>query len=350
MSVAEHPDDGGERIRAYGCASENGLVIQSGANQYVTYIQLTVEHEQAVLEARDRADHVVHTLTRAVGQLAMRCDDLEEKARRAKAEGRAEAHAEFAEKLKDAELHVLHTQQMMRAAQEARAETEKLLDEAYRELARLRGEAVGDAGTVAGAADAAGDSPETRRFAHSMEQAEAKLGTVRDNLRQLSEEAHSRGSEPPPGVVPGPRVVKPDPAEKVRPYRPSTPTKLAGSLVVSPPVAWLMAVVIVLAAALPFPVAGSAVRAVYSADAPPPAGYGTGFILGMVLFAGLITVFLCAAFVALLDLSTVVLVLSWGFYLFLGLGLFVVAIGLDPKALPALTAVGHFLGEYLGPL
>ncbi|MEF9903132.1 hypothetical protein [Streptomyces sp. P9-A2] len=77
-----------------------------------------------------RGDAVVRELTRAVGEWAARCRELEEQVDHARAEGRAEARAEFAERLRDAELRVAR---VLKEAEEERTRLEV-------ELARAQGE------------------------------------------------------------------------------------------------------------------------------------------------------------------------------------------------------------------
>ncbi|MFE9935692.1 hypothetical protein [Streptomyces hirsutus] len=84
-------------------------------------------------------------LTRAVGEWTARCEELEEQVKRVRAEGRAEAQAEFAKGLQDAELRVMRARSTMRQAEEERAKAEALLAQAQEELARRRREAERDA-------------------------------------------------------------------------------------------------------------------------------------------------------------------------------------------------------------
>ncbi|MGX2994026.1 hypothetical protein JNUCC64_06935 [Streptomyces sp. JNUCC 64] len=198
MSAPDGWRDGtGGFLPAYGRASERAQVYQSGANQYVTHIHVTAEARgRAAHNVRQRADVVVQALTRALGELEARCQELEEQARRAKAEGRAEAHAEFAERLRGAELHVIQAQRTMRQAEEERARAEALLAQAQRELARHRRAA--DRGGEAEPRDAVGldrDAREADQLSDLLDRAERELGSVREDLRQLGEEINGRGGE-----------------------------------------------------------------------------------------------------------------------------------------------------------
>ncbi len=188
-------DDEGARPGTYGRASDDAQVYQSGADQYVTHIHIAAEARgQSAHEARERADVVVQVLARAVGEWSARCQELEEKVRRARSEGRAEAQAEFAERLRDAELRVMQAQRTMRQAEEERAKAEALLAQAQRELAlrRRKDERDRDASPRPDPAGLARDRQENEQFSDVLERAEAELGAVREELRQLGEDMGGR--------------------------------------------------------------------------------------------------------------------------------------------------------------
>ncbi|MEV7859388.1 hypothetical protein AB0O86_11260 [Streptomyces hirsutus] len=184
------------RPGTWGRASDNAHVYQSGADQYVTHIHIAAEARgQAADEARARADSVVQALTHAVGEWAARCQELEEQVRRAKSEGRAEAQAEFAKRLQDAELRVMQAQRVMREAEEERARAEAMLAQAQQELAQQRRAAERDREAVAPLRDPVGferDRQDTEQFSDLMERAKAELGAVREELRQLGEEINEQ--------------------------------------------------------------------------------------------------------------------------------------------------------------
>ncbi|MFE0422115.1 hypothetical protein [Streptomyces sp. NPDC058953] len=242
MSDLDKWEDGTPgRPRTYGRASDSAQVYQSGADQYVTHLHITVAaRSEAAHDARDRADVVVQGLTHAVGELKARCEELEEKARRAKAEGRAEAHAEFTERLRNAELSVIKAQRTMRQAEEERAKAEALLARARQELAKHRRAADRDEPDTPRAA-LVGPSPADReadQFSDLLERAEAELGSVREELRQLGEEIngrdHARAAErtiegewtsspdpsPPPTAAPSPARPSATPPKRQRPGPP----------------------------------------------------------------------------------------------------------------------------------
>ncbi|MGC9381824.1 hypothetical protein [Streptomyces sp. MH13] len=200
------------RAEIRGSASGNGQVYQSGADQYVTHFHIGEVRGRTAHDARQRADVVVQVLTRAVGEWAARCQELEEKARKARTEGRAEAYAEFAERLKDAELRVMRAQRTVRQAEEERARAEALLTQAQQARAHRRLEdAARDQGELFGDSSSrlSRDDQETEQFSAIMERAEAELGAVREELRQLGEEA-GRGE----GHAVGPQVIQ---GQRVRP-------------------------------------------------------------------------------------------------------------------------------------
>ncbi|MFC5956084.1 DUF397 domain-containing protein [Streptomyces pratens] len=187
------------RVETWGRASGNGQVYQSRANQYVINIHSAEARSQTAHEARQRADGWVQLLTRAVGEWTARCEELEEQVKRARAEGRAEAQAEFARRLQDAELRVMRAQSTMRQAEEERAKAEALPAQAQEELARRRREAERDAERKREAAPPRGhpglsqDEQDAEQFSDLMERAEAELGAVREELRQLGEEIGGQG-------------------------------------------------------------------------------------------------------------------------------------------------------------
>ncbi|MFF6814648.1 hypothetical protein ACFZAG_32875 [Streptomyces sp. NPDC012403] len=208
--------------RTYGRASDNAQVIQSGGNQYVTNIHIVEAQGEDVREARTRADKVVQALAHAVGEWMARCQELEEQAKRAKAEGRAEAHTEFAGKLRDAELRVMQAQRMMRQAEEERARAEALLARTQRELARQRREAERDRDTAPRhePVGLASDRQDTEEFSDLLERAESELGAVREELRQLSEEINGQGGErDTPQVIEGEWTQRSGTAEQPTPAR-----------------------------------------------------------------------------------------------------------------------------------
>ncbi|MEY9489310.1 hypothetical protein RKD26_005104 [Streptomyces calvus] len=222
------PDDGAggdarRRAGTYGRASGHGQVYQSAGDQYVTHVNITAEGRGlAAHEARERADVVVQVLARAVGEWAARCQELEEKARRAKAEGRAEAHAEFTERLRDAELRVMRAQSTMRQAEEERARAEALLAQAQQELARRRrgGEQDRDDEDLRPVRPGPPqDERDAEEFSDLLERAEAELGAVREGLRQLGEET---GTDP-ARVVAGEWTRRTAPDRHPAPARPTAP-------------------------------------------------------------------------------------------------------------------------------
>ncbi|MDT0398121.1 MULTISPECIES: hypothetical protein [Streptomyces] len=180
------PDDG-ERATTIGRASDSGQVYQSGADQYVTHIHIAESRGRTAHEARRRADAVVQVLTRTVGELTAHCKELEGQVRRARAEGRAAAQAEFAEKLKDAELRVLRARSTMRQAEEERGRAEALLARAQEELALRRDEVEQGEREAVPLPGRPGPSRDGEPFSDLLERAEAEIGAVRDELRQLGE-------------------------------------------------------------------------------------------------------------------------------------------------------------------
>ncbi|MFD7688106.1 hypothetical protein [Streptomyces sp. NPDC059781] len=204
-------------VEARGRASDDGQVYQSGADQYVTHIHIAEARCRTAQEACQRADAVVHVLTRAVGELAARCQELEERAGSARAEGRAEARAEFAERLRDAELRVMRAQRVMWAAEEKRAEAEETLARARQEPARRprTAEREQEAASVRDPAVPARGWEGAEWLPGFVESARAELDAVREELRQLGEEAdRGDGQWTAPVIVGGKWVQEPDPVRK----------------------------------------------------------------------------------------------------------------------------------------
>ncbi|AZP17006.1 hypothetical protein EJC51_13295 [Streptomyces aquilus] len=195
-----------------GSASDNGQVYLSRGNQYISHLHL---HEEpggsarelaqagmrgAALElTQERVTLLIRTLSLTQAELRARCAELEEEARQARAEGRAEALAEMQQQLQAAELRVMKTQEMMRAAVQEREKAEALLTQAHEELAqrrraeerrekeraRLAALARAEAET---APPAVTPDEEGQQFTEFLERAEEQLGRVRDDLRLLGHE------------------------------------------------------------------------------------------------------------------------------------------------------------------
>ncbi|MGW4022146.1 hypothetical protein [Streptomyces sp. NPDC005009] len=184
-------DEARRHVEARGCASGDGQVYQSGADQYVTHIHVAGTRSRTAHEARRQADALVQVLTRAVGELAAYCQELEEKGRRARAEGREEAQAEYAGKLRDAELRAEQASRMRRQAEGERARAEELLSEAQRELARQHREGVRDRDAVPLRAPVvlSRDRQDTEQFSEFLNRVGTELGAVREKLRTLGGEA-----------------------------------------------------------------------------------------------------------------------------------------------------------------
>jgi hypothetical protein len=287
---------------------------------------------------------------------------LGEQAKRAKAEGRAEAHAEFAGRLKDAELRVMQAQRMKLEAEEARGKAEALLTQAQQELALQRRAAErGRATSVQShASDVVRERQETEDFGQLLEQAELQLGAVRDELRLLSDEVQSHGAEDQPTVLVGETVesgtdeggaesvtgggervgATSGPAQQrpVRPRKPRTPLGRA------------VGVVGYLAVGLPLPIAGSAIRTMYSVKTPPAVVWSVAFDVGVVVASAVVAAALYFVLAIALDWSEDPMLVGCIAHVPTGIGLFITGIVMDSGTLPQLTQVGRFVVEYLGPL
>ncbi|MFK0116029.1 hypothetical protein [Streptomyces sp. NPDC090994] len=377
---------------AWGRASENGQVYQAGANMYVTQVEVS-----------RRADDVLQAMAGAVGELVARCAALERQVERARAEGRAAAQAEFAERLRDAELRVIGAQRLMREAEDKRATVEALLIETQRELASHRRASRRE--QASGSADdpgrLPGDRREEERFTELIERAERELGALRAELRLVTEEA--RIPETGPTVVVG---------ETVRTNRPerssasSAPTRTpkdseahetsrrrqkaegevpegkpsgrkaaekAHTVTVTvtvdgssgsasspspakprlPPLSTsgrFMVLGTFFAVALPLPIVGSAIRTLYAADPGPAVAWALVFDLGVVIAASVVAALVYMGLVIKLDWSSDGALAGCVVHVIAGVALFITGIAVGPDTAPMLDRAGAFVAEYFGPL
>ncbi|MEU6822853.1 hypothetical protein ABZ921_19675 [Streptomyces atriruber] len=374
----ERPDDARETPPApRGSASGHGQVYQSGRDQHVTHVHVTLQSQgRAAHVARERADVVVQVLTRAVGELTAQCEEWKRQALRAKAEGRAEAQAEFAQRVQDAELRVMQAQRMTREAEEERRRAESLLRKAQQDLARLelrekqeeqekqelrerQGGAVG-----AGGADASGVAArrqqESAQYARLFEQAEHELGAVRSELRQLSDQMSHGAGPPEPVVLPGdvlwgttprrhdhPRPTPtpaPTPPPPLRRPVPPKVKKTHGRTSVT------IGTAVYLAAGLPLAVAGSALNTMYASSPQPALVWEIGFTPVAVALAAILTILVVFALGLVFDWDSDTYGDGLVGQVLLGTALLVVGMALEPDTFPALTHVGRAAAEHLGPL
>ncbi|MGW3118754.1 hypothetical protein ACWDBW_16710 [Streptomyces sp. NPDC001107] len=208
-------------------------MYQAQGNQYISHLHL---HEEvggsarelvqagmrgAALEmTQERVSLLIRTLSLTQAELQARCVELEEEARQARAEGRAEALAAMQEQLQAAELRIMKTQETMCAAVREREKAEALLTQAQEELAlRRRAEERREeerARDEARARPQAGTTPpeptpseEDEQFTEFLERAEAQLGQVRDDLRLLGDEISGQDGTPAAQVIEGQVVRQP---------------------------------------------------------------------------------------------------------------------------------------------
>ena len=252
MSGIEPP--GPERRREtdiWGRASDNAHVYQARNNQYIAHLHLHSEvsgNAQELVQAgmrgaaleltQERVTLLIRTLSLTQAELQARCVELEEEARQARAEGRAEALAEMQEQLQAAELRVMKTQEMMRAAVQEREKAEALLTQAQEELAlrrraeeqreqeRARADALARAEAET-APPAPTPSDEGEQFTEFLERAEEQLGRVRADLRLLGEETSGQGGPPAAAQVIEGQVVR-QPGES-RGQAPQSATRAPGN-------------------------------------------------------------------------------------------------------------------------
>lgn len=238
--------DARRRAETWASATDNAQVYQSGGDQYIANLNFqggggaseevmaqAGAHRSALERTQERVSLLIRTLSLTQAEWQARCAELAGEARRARAEGRAQALAEAQEQLRAAEDRVIRAQRMMREAELARERTEALLTEAQRELAlRRRAEerqeeerALREEEQAQGAVALRTDQEAARtlrldeegeQFTELLERAEAELGAVHDDLRSLGEKLTGQsgdGPEPDARVIEGLVVRQPGPGE-----------------------------------------------------------------------------------------------------------------------------------------
>ncbi|MFE9117195.1 hypothetical protein [Streptomyces sp. NPDC007172] len=127
-----------------GEASDDGRVYQARRDQLIEQRDYTLNvflDRGADAETyRGEADRIVTVLLHAVGSLEERCEALERKAVRARAEGRAEAYGEIQAELQESGLKLRAVQGKLKEAQQDREVAERLLTEARRAADEYRRE------------------------------------------------------------------------------------------------------------------------------------------------------------------------------------------------------------------
>ncbi|WP_316744010.1 hypothetical protein [Streptomyces sp. MK7] len=273
-SVVEPGGEARRRAEFWGSASEDGHVYQSKGSQFIAHLHLygsadgsedslarAVSRGEALEYMQGRVNQLIRGLRTTQAEWAARVAELEEKAERARAEGREQALTEVQEQLQNAELRVIKAQQMMREAVQEREKTETLLAQAQAELAQRRRaeeqrqreeeearDQIQEQARSDPSADAVpGEDPldtvalreEGEQYSEFLERVEAELGAMRDDLRLLGEGLPGQnGGGAVPDVLLGEWVRKPD-AEATPTGKATAPTdevsealinKLAGAL------------------------------------------------------------------------------------------------------------------------
>jgi hypothetical protein len=363
-------------IHLSGIASDNGGVYQAVGDQTVTHLNLHVGTATGLNGSREigprvtpegaqrHTQLVIEALALTVEHFRKKCAELAEEARRARAEGRREALREVQEKLRDAESRVIRAQEKKREAERERERLEAL-------MARTRYEA-----------EAARRQPtqpwarpdDERAFEDILASADHELSLIRSELSSLASDL-GKDEEPSGGdrVVSG-EVVSESPQEQRFGKAVSNESALAGvtaaastrrpeSAARSGPqritptvrpgrVRCNLGRMFFVGAGLPMPMAGAAIRLVYSRNPGVSVVWSILFPVAAVLLAvgvtSLLIFFARLAYAWQKDDGTVVV--SCFFHTALGAALFVVGISLSPEAVPPLTECGRLIAEYLGPL
>ncbi|MFI1069893.1 hypothetical protein [Streptomyces puniciscabiei] len=247
----ERPAEEGWPAEFKADAADKAHVYQARGSQYISQSNWYVfgadgasnaslirpgERGAALERTHKRANLLIQALQLTEAEWQARCAELEEEARRARAEGRAEALAEMEEQLRAAELRVMKAQEMMRDAVREREKAETLLTQAQQELAlRRRAEerrAAERMRTGEVPSSAARLREEGEQFTEFLERAAAELGALRDDLRVLGDEAAVRGGTQPAQVIEGQwtRAGKADtPARATAVRSPAAPAPAQGT-------------------------------------------------------------------------------------------------------------------------
>ncbi|MFH0175504.1 hypothetical protein [Streptomyces cacaoi] len=363
-------------IHLFGAASDHGGVYQAGRDQTVTHFSVHVgtapgptgsvhlERRVTTQDAQQRTQRVIEGLALAVEHFRKRCVELAEEARRARAEGRSEALREVQEKLRDAELRVIGAQEKKREAERERERLEAL-------VARTRYEAEAARRQPARHWEQPDDE---RAFEDVLASADNELQLIRAELRTLADDL-GRGEAPSGGdgvvigeVVPESRstqdLAEPEPATALPVGSPTSSTGRpvsqagrAGAQRLAPTVRLgrdrrYLGRLFFAAAALPMPMAGAAIRAVYSREPGVAVVWSILFPVAVVFLAvaavSLLILFARLAYAWRKDDGSVVV--SCMFHAVLGIALLTVGIVLNPGTAPLLTDCGRLIAEYVGPL
>ncbi|MFJ8939796.1 hypothetical protein ACIRL0_29460 [Streptomyces sp. NPDC102365] len=287
MTMREQASGGVEpAIHLHGFASHGSQLNQAGRDQTVTNLNLhmgaaegQVRHTELDLRisaetAQEHAQYIIEALALAVEHFSKRCVMLTEEARRARAEGRSEALREVQERLRDAELRVISAQAKKREAENERERLEAL-------IATARYEAEAARRRPARSWEPADDES---AFENVLTSADAGLASLRAELRALADDLGKSERSPAADRIVRAEVVPdassgPVPSMEKQPARATDVQKPVPSLqephppvtpsgprrVVSPTRRWLGRLFFV-AALVPMPLAGAAIRLVYTRD------------------------------------------------------------------------------------
>ncbi|MBL1084176.1 hypothetical protein JK359_19765 [Streptomyces actinomycinicus] len=357
----------------FGTASDHGGVYQAGRDQTVTHFNVHVDPAPGLTAsahvarrvtpqaAQQHTQRVIEALALAVEHFRQRCVELAAEAQRARAEGRREALREVQEKLREAESRVIRAQAKKEEAERERERLENL-------MARTRYEAESARWSSARAPD------DERTFEDILGAADDELRSIRAELRTLAEDLGR--SEEPLGshtVVRGDVVREaragrefaegeyramsgdsPKAFPSTRPGHPAARSAPRSAMSATRPGRFRRGLgrLFFVAAGLPMPMAGAAIRSMYSQEPGVAVVWSILFPVAAVLLAVGATSLLifCARLTLAWQKDDGTVVVSCFFHAALGAGMFVVGISLSPAAVPPLTDCGRVIAEYVGPL
>lgn len=354
-----------EAIRLSGTASDHGGVYQAGRDQTVVQLNLHAGADgngSAHLNlrvtpeaAQQHTQRVIEGLALAVEHFRRRCEELEGDVRRARAEGRREALLEAEQKLRDAEWRVMRAQEKKREAEQERERLESF-------LARSRYHAATASRRPAQSAPPLDDQ---RVFENVLTSADDELQAIRAELRTLADSLHGgeeranggrvvRGESIPASPVSGSTL---DAASETSGHQPpavaGAPQKTIRPKIRLGRFRRYLGRTFFVAAGLPMPAAGMAIRATLSHEPGVAVVWETLFPVWALLIAAmavsLLLLFARLAYAWGQDEGTHGL--SCAFHALLGIVAFTVGVSLTPDALPPLLAdCGVLFAEYFGPM
>lgn len=384
-------------------------MFQSLGDQHITQVTLrfsdllpgqrnAIEQCADAEQLRSGSQSVVNTLLGMVAMLNADCSLLEKKAKRARAEGRAEALEEIQGRLRDYELKLMQTHEKLREAHRERERAELLLAEANRAAEEYRRAAQAAEQDRQSELDGTADLPEPRdlnTYNRVMETVEGDLGVLRDELRRLSDEMSHRLGEDSNTAVVGEVVAsslnheslqlsRPASPEQHAPPRPEGNWSVATPALQLPPqakalpsaadengkadstqsrtvprgpsvagrsrVGLLVTVLVCLCPPIPVLIAGTSIRLIYSARPGPAVIWSLLFTVGASLAGALLAAAVLAVGQSLAGADGDARLAGCTLYTLIGIGFFAYSLISSPGSSGALVTIARYVATAFGPL